>query len=167
MLFWAVSVPPWPRSITWYNSQGKIDDQLPNSRYKCLADGLGGYTLEVRPTEAEDQGEWKVVAASDEGAISISTCDIKMISKSIPSLATVELLLTFHYSSQTFQETQVPGHPQSGTDRRRFGVIWVQSGRLSHPFAALVQRWPRTETWRCLSIDWNQLFRCVISLRVL
>lgn len=36
--------------------------------------------LEVRPTEADDQGEWKVVATSEEGAISISTCDIKMIS---------------------------------------------------------------------------------------
>lgn len=98
VLFCAVSVPPWPRSITWYNSLGKIDDQVPNSRYKCLADGLGGYTLEVRPTEAEDQGEWKVVAASDEGAISISTCDIKMISKFTNnqlSSSTVHILLQF------------------------------------------------------------------------
>lgn len=36
--------------------------------------------MEVRPTEAEDQGEWKLVATSQEGAISISTCDINMIS---------------------------------------------------------------------------------------
>ncbi|XP_066250409.1 uncharacterized protein [Euwallacea similis] len=74
-----VSVPPWPKSMAWYNSQGKIDEQSLNSRYKCLADGLGGYIMEVRPTEAEDQGEWKAVATSEEGAISISTCDIKMI----------------------------------------------------------------------------------------
>ncbi|ERL86029.1 hypothetical protein D910_03443 [Dendroctonus ponderosae] len=27
-----ISVPPWPKSIGWYNSQGKIDDQSPQSR---------------------------------------------------------------------------------------------------------------------------------------
>lgn len=72
--------------------------------------------MEVRPTEAEDQGEWKVVAASDEGAISISTCDIKMISKSI-SLATIcRSVYVAYCSSQTFQETQVSGYLKSSTD---------------------------------------------------
>ncbi|ERL86030.1 hypothetical protein D910_03444 [Dendroctonus ponderosae] len=52
---------------------------MASKEYKCLADGIGGYVLEVRPTEAEDQGEWKLVATSQEGAISISTCDINMI----------------------------------------------------------------------------------------
>lgn len=74
-------VPPWPQSITWYNSEGKIDDETPGSRYKQIADGLGGYALEVKPTEACDQGEWKCVAKSEQGTIAITTCDIKMISK--------------------------------------------------------------------------------------
>lgn len=77
----SVAVPPWPQSITWYNSEGKIDDETPGSRYKQIADGLGGYALEIKPTEACDQGEWKCVAKSDQGVIAITTCDIKMISK--------------------------------------------------------------------------------------
>lgn len=77
-----MQVPPWPQSITWYNSEGKIDDEAPGSRYKQIADGLGGYALEVKPTEACDQGEWKCVAKSEQGVIAITTCDIKMISES-------------------------------------------------------------------------------------
>lgn len=46
-----------------------------------LADGLGGYMLEAKPTEAADQGEWKCVASSEDGAISVSTCEVQMISK--------------------------------------------------------------------------------------
>nr|CAH7764912.1 unnamed protein product [Callosobruchus chinensis] len=61
-----VSVPPWPKSIHWYNSEGRIEDGQP--RYKEMADGIGGYMLEVKPTEACDQGEWKCVATSNEGA---------------------------------------------------------------------------------------------------
>ncbi|KAG5861430.1 hypothetical protein JTB14_018621 [Gonioctena quinquepunctata] len=73
-----VSVPPWPKSIHWYNSEGRIDD-VQGSRYKQMADGIGGYMLEVKPTEAIDQGEWKCVAMSDDGVVSISTCEIKMM----------------------------------------------------------------------------------------
>lgn len=76
-----VSVPPWPKSIQWYNSEGRIENSQSNSRYKQMADGLGGYMLEVQPTEAADQGQWKCLASSDTGAISISTCDVKMTSK--------------------------------------------------------------------------------------
>lgn len=46
-----------------------------------MADGIGGYMLEVKPTEACDQGEWKCVATSDTGVVSISTCTVDMISK--------------------------------------------------------------------------------------
>jgi hypothetical protein len=73
-----VSVPPWPKSVAWYNSEGRIDDETPGSRYRQMADGLGGYMLEVKPTEAADQGEWKCVATSQDGAVSISTCDVNM-----------------------------------------------------------------------------------------
>lgn len=78
-----VAVPPWPKTIIWYNSEGRIDDENPESRYHKLADGLGRYTLEVKPTEACDQGEWKCTATSEDGSISISTCEIKMISMTI------------------------------------------------------------------------------------
>lgn len=77
-----MSVPPWPKSVHWYNSEGRIDD-LPISRYKQMADGLGGYMLEVKPTEAADQGQWKCVATSETGAISLSTCEVDMISKKL------------------------------------------------------------------------------------
>ncbi|KAL3284830.1 hypothetical protein HHI36_018969 [Cryptolaemus montrouzieri] len=74
-----VMVPPWPRSIIWYNSEGKVDDSpAPGSRYHQMADGLGGYTIQVKPTEAADQGEWKCVATSEDGSMSISRCEVKM-----------------------------------------------------------------------------------------
>lgn len=76
----SVSVPPWPKSVHWYNSEGRIEDSLPNGRYKQMADGLGGYMLEVRPTEAADQGQWKCAVTSGTGAISISTCEVNMTS---------------------------------------------------------------------------------------
>lgn len=76
-----MSVPPWPKSIDWYNSEGRIDQNTNVDKYKHLADGIGGYMLEIKATEAADQGEWKCVATSKEGVISISTCDIKMTSK--------------------------------------------------------------------------------------
>ncbi|KAK9719696.1 Immunoglobulin I-set domain [Popillia japonica] len=74
-----VSVPPWPKSIVWYNSEGKINDEDPEGRYKQLADGLGGYMLEIKPTEAPDQGQWKCVATGQSGAISVSSCTVNMI----------------------------------------------------------------------------------------
>lgn len=76
-----MSVPPWPKSIDWYNSEGRIDPEANGDKYKQLADGIGGYMLEIKATEAADQGEWKCVATSEEGVIAISTCDIKMTSK--------------------------------------------------------------------------------------
>lgn len=76
-----MSVPPWPKSIIWYNSNGRINDEDPDGRYKQMADGLGGYMLDIKPTEAADQGQWKCVATGETGAISVSTCTVNMISK--------------------------------------------------------------------------------------
>lgn len=96
-----MQVPPWPQSITWYNSEGKIDEEAASGRYKQIVDGLGGYALEVKPTEACDQGEWKCVAKSEQGTIAITTCDIKMISKcSIFFIEPFELY--YVYSTKTF-----------------------------------------------------------------
>lgn len=48
-----------------------------------MADGIGGYMLEIKPTEAADQGEWKCVAISKDDVVSISTCEVKMSSKKL------------------------------------------------------------------------------------
>lgn len=65
----------------WYNSDGRILEETSAGRYRILADGLGRYTIEVKPTEAADQGEWKCVATNEDGSMSISTCEVKMTSK--------------------------------------------------------------------------------------
>lgn len=68
-----------------------------------MADGIGGYMLEVKPTEAADQGEWKCVATSLDGVVAISTCDVKMTSKQSDMIfvyITLEILTFF--SPQTF-----------------------------------------------------------------
>lgn len=46
-----------------------------------MADGIGGYMLEIKPTEAPDQGQWKCVAVSETGAVSVANCTVNMISK--------------------------------------------------------------------------------------
>ncbi|KAL0279933.1 UNVERIFIED_CONTAM: hypothetical protein PYX00_001383 [Menopon gallinae] len=43
-----------------------------------MEDGLGGYSIEIYPLEACDEGEWKCVATSDSGVISITKCMISM-----------------------------------------------------------------------------------------
>ncbi|KAF5279088.1 hypothetical protein FQA39_LY05766 [Lamprigera yunnana] len=73
-----VLVPPWPKSVQWYNSGGRIDDEDSQCRYKKASDGLGRYMIEVKPSEAVDQGEWKFVASTNDGGTAISKCDVTM-----------------------------------------------------------------------------------------
>ncbi|XP_045784051.1 titin homolog [Maniola jurtina] len=70
-----IVVPPWPRSIVWYNKEGKIE---PSEKYRVLEDGVGGYLLEVPSAEWPDEGEWKCVATSSGGRIGITTCYVSM-----------------------------------------------------------------------------------------
>lgn len=70
-----VVVPPWPKSVVWYNKEGRIDH---NEKYRLIEDGLGAYMLEVKPSEFCDEGEWKCVVTSSEGSVGISTCFITM-----------------------------------------------------------------------------------------
>ncbi|KAF9412527.1 hypothetical protein HW555_008996 [Spodoptera exigua] len=70
-----IVVPPWPRSVVWYNKEGKVE---PSERYHVLEDGAGGYLLEVPSAEWPDEGEWKCVATSSGGRIGISTCYVTM-----------------------------------------------------------------------------------------
>nr|CAD7199640.1 unnamed protein product [Timema douglasi] len=66
-----VAVPPWPQSISWYNKEGRVDQ---NDKYHVMEDGLGGYNLEIHPCEVVDEGEWKCVATSALGMKGISRC---------------------------------------------------------------------------------------------
>nr|CAD7443958.1 unnamed protein product [Timema bartmani] len=68
-----VAVPPWPQSISWYNKEGRVDQ---NDKYHVMEDGLGGYNLEIHPCEVVDEGEWKCVATSALGMKGISRCKV-------------------------------------------------------------------------------------------
>ncbi|XP_054737658.1 titin-like [Anastrepha obliqua] len=70
-----VVVPPWPKTVIWYNKNGRIE---PGERYKLIEDGLGVYMIEVKPSESCDEGEWKCVVTSYEGCVGISTCNVTM-----------------------------------------------------------------------------------------
>lgn len=74
----AVVVPPWPKSVAWYNKDGRVDT---GERYKHIEDGLGVYMIEIKPSEACDEGEWKCVVTNDEGCVGISSCVVDMDSK--------------------------------------------------------------------------------------
>lgn len=73
-----VVVPPWPRSVAWYNKEGRVDG---GDKYKLIEDGLGVYMIEIKPTESCDKGEWKCAVTSNEGCVSISSCTVEMDSE--------------------------------------------------------------------------------------
>ncbi|XP_031789478.1 titin homolog isoform X2 [Nasonia vitripennis] len=70
-----VQVPPWPKEIIWYNKEGRVEA---DDRYKIMEDGLGGYSIQVNPVEAVDEGEWKCVATSAENVKQFTTCYVAM-----------------------------------------------------------------------------------------
>uniref|UniRef100_A0A1I8P0I4 Ig-like domain-containing protein n=1 Tax=Stomoxys calcitrans TaxID=35570 RepID=A0A1I8P0I4_STOCA len=70
-----VAVPPWPKSVVWYNKNGRVDD---GERYKHVEDGLGVYMIEIKPSEACDEGDWKCVVTNNEGCVGISSCVVNM-----------------------------------------------------------------------------------------
>lgn len=72
-------VPPWPKSVTWYNKDGRVDT---DERYKLIEDGLGVYMIEIKPSESCDAGDWKCVVTSFEGCVGISACVVNMDSAS-------------------------------------------------------------------------------------
>lgn len=73
-----VVIPPWPKSVTWYNKEGVVET---GERYRLIEDGLGVYMIEVKPSECCDEGEWKCVVTSNEGSIGVSSCNVEMESK--------------------------------------------------------------------------------------
>lgn len=75
LLVYIVVVPPWPKTVSWYNREGRIDA---SEKYRFIEDGLGVYIIEVRPAESCDEGDWKCVVISNEGCVGISTCNVEM-----------------------------------------------------------------------------------------
>ncbi|KAL1456666.1 hypothetical protein WDU94_001379 [Cyamophila willieti] len=70
-----VLVPPWPRSIYWYNKEGVVEA---SDKYHIMADGLGGYSIEINYLEAVDDGEWKCVATSATGVKQFSAAYVNV-----------------------------------------------------------------------------------------
>lgn len=70
-------VPPWPKSVTWYNHEGRIDATA-DDKYRLVEDGLGVYMIEIKPSECCDEGEWKCVVTSNDGTVGISSCTVTM-----------------------------------------------------------------------------------------
>ncbi|XP_011705986.1 PREDICTED: titin-like [Wasmannia auropunctata] len=70
-----VQVPPWPRAITWYNKEGRVE---PSEKYHVIEDGIGGYSIEVKQVEAMDEGEWKCVATSENNMKQFTSCYVAM-----------------------------------------------------------------------------------------
>ncbi|KAI5729840.1 hypothetical protein M8J76_007197 [Diaphorina citri] len=71
-----VLVPPWPRSIYWYNKEGVVEA---SDKYHIMADGLGGYSIEINYLEAVDDGEWKCVATSSSGVKQFSAAYVHVL----------------------------------------------------------------------------------------
>lgn len=68
-------VPPWPKSVIWYNKEGRIES---NTKYRMSEDGSGIFMIEVRNAECCDKGEWKCVVTSLGGTVGISSCSVEM-----------------------------------------------------------------------------------------
>lgn len=73
--FSLVVVPPWPKTVAWYNKEGRIEV---NDKYRLIEDGLGVYMIEMKPSECCDEGDWKCVVTSNDGSVGISSCNITM-----------------------------------------------------------------------------------------
>ncbi|XP_031634642.1 titin-like [Contarinia nasturtii] len=70
-----VVVPPWPKSVVWYNKGGRVEA---NENVRIVEDGLGMYMIEIKESNSNDEGEWKVVVISIDGSVGISTCTVEM-----------------------------------------------------------------------------------------
>jgi hypothetical protein len=72
-----------------------------------MADGLGGYMIEINHAEVVDEGEWKCVATSNEGVKGISTCCISMTCK-IYHIAATNFITSCHYNPILTFSSSVP-----------------------------------------------------------
>lgn len=121
-----VVVPPWPKSVVWYNKDGIVHDT--NSRYRIHADGLGVYVIECAATEFCDEGDWKCVVTSTDGCVGMSTSHVTMevpknyriprFLESLKAVLTEEGLVSF--------ECKVVGYPTPS-------LRWFKDGQELRP----------------------------------
>lgn len=84
-----VRVPPWPKEVAWYNSQGRVDTiasggsvgSIAPDKYRAIEDGLGRFSLQVSNLDLVDQGEWKCVVTSQEGAKAMTCATVSVTGK--------------------------------------------------------------------------------------
>lgn len=68
-------VPPWPKSVVWYNKEGRVEA---SENVRIVEDGLGMYMIEIKESTGSGAGEWKCVVTSMDGSVGISTCTVEM-----------------------------------------------------------------------------------------
>ncbi|KAL4119648.1 hypothetical protein QTP88_012442 [Uroleucon formosanum] len=120
-----VEVPPWPRSIGWYNDNGIVND---GPLYHLLADGLGMYGVEIKSLRADHSTTWKCVATSSTGAKAVTSCVVSVsypknyrvprFLESLRAIMTDEGLVSF--------ECKVIGYPTPQ-------LLWFKDGKQLQP----------------------------------
>jgi hypothetical protein len=102
----------------WYNSHGKVASGSATSavpglleKYRALEDGLGRFSLQLSSIELTDQGEWKCVVASPDGAKAMSCATLNVIGIfSTFNFSAVNLQTEFSFcSTKELQKTEVFG----------------------------------------------------------
>jgi len=110
----------------WYNSHGKVASGNATSavpglleKYRALEDGLGRFSLQLSSIELTDQGEWKCVVASPDGAKAMSCATLNVIGIfNTLKLSAVNLQADFSLcSAEELQKTEVFGSTKSNFDR--------------------------------------------------
>ncbi|XP_050063770.1 uncharacterized protein LOC114128407 isoform X2 [Aphis gossypii] len=120
-----VEVPPWPRSIGWYNNNGIVNE---GPLYHLMADGLGMYGLEIKSLRADHSTTWKCIATSSTGAKAVTSCVVSVsypknyrvprFLESLRAIMTDEGLVSF--------ECKVIGYPTPQ-------LSWFKDGKQLQP----------------------------------
>lgn len=120
-----VEVPPWPRSIGWYNDNGIVNE---GPLYHLLADGLGMYGVEIKSLRADHSTTWKCIATSSTGAKAVTSCVVSVsypknyrvprFLESLRAIMTDEGLVSF--------ECKVIGYPTPQ-------LLWFKDGKQLQP----------------------------------
>ncbi|XP_025203950.1 uncharacterized protein LOC112600845 isoform X2 [Melanaphis sacchari] len=120
-----VEVPPWPRSIGWYNNNGIVNE---SPLYHLMADGLGMYGIEIKSLRADHSTTWKCVATSSTGAKAVTSCVVSVsypknyrvprFLESLRAIMTDEGLVSF--------ECKVIGYPTPQ-------LSWFKDGKQLQP----------------------------------
>ncbi|XP_060843292.1 uncharacterized protein LOC132923359 isoform X6 [Rhopalosiphum padi] len=120
-----VEVPPWPRSIGWYNDNGIVNE---GPLYHLMADGLGMYGVEIKSLRADHSTTWKCIATSSTGAKAVTSCVVSVsypknyrvprFLESLRAIMTDEGLVSF--------ECKVIGYPTPQ-------LSWFKDGKQLQP----------------------------------